>query len=153
MKSAVRRAVAVLVLPLVCLACGGGGGGSPTEPPPASGKRIQFTVLAISTFLQGGLLEATVSFDGREVSRVDWSRGGSACTVACGIAADVQGLAPGNHTIRFTVVRQTQATVHYTVAYSGILIDPATNQRDPVSSQPQQLRLQAGQSVTFNLRV
>ncbi len=154
MTQKVRSAVAVLILSLVCLACNGGGGGSsPTEPRPPSGKRFQFTVLAISTFLEGGLLEAAVSVDGREVSRVDWSRGGSACVIACGLAADVQGLAPGTHTIRFTVVRQTRTTVHYTVTYSGVLTDPATNQRDPVSSQPQQLRLQAGQSVTFNLRV
>lgn len=145
--------VAVLILCLACLACDGGGGGSPTEPRPPSGKRFQFTVLAISTFLEGGLLEAAVSVDGREVSRVDWSRGGSACVIACGIAADVQGLTPGTHTIRFTVVRQTRTTVHYTVSYNGILTDPATNQRDPVSSQPQQIRLQAGQSVTFTLRV
>lgn len=154
MKQRVCSVVAVLVCSLMCLTCGGGGGGSsPTEPPAPSGKRFQFTVLAISTFLQGGLQEATVSFDGREVSRVDWSRGGSACVITCELGADVQGIAPGDHTIRFTVVRQTQTTIHYTVGYSGILTDPATGRRDPVSSSPQQLQLRAGQSVSFTLRV
>jgi len=149
MQQRVRSAVAVLVLSVVCLACGGGGhGGGPTEP---SGQRLQVTLIAVP--VGGNLLEAAVSFDGREVSRVDWSRTGGSCALFCGLAVDVAGISAGEHTIRFTVVRQTRATVDYFVNYGGVLTDPATGRQDPVNSPQQSVRLQAGQSASFTLRV
>jgi hypothetical protein len=154
MKPSVRRVVAVLTLSLVCLACGGGGGGSsPTEPPPpSSGKQFRFTTGATSAILQGGVIEATVSVDGREVSRMDWSGTSGSCVVLCTIPSDVRGLSAGNHTVTFTVVRQTRTIVDYFVTCNGIVTHENGNQQ--VVNMPQQrAQLRVGQSVTFNIRI
>ena len=148
-------AAAVFVLSLMCFACGGGhgGGSGPTEPPAPTGKRLQFTISAALGNFSGALLESAASFDGREVGRTDWTRAGGACTEVCGIAADVQGISPGSHTVRYTVVRQDRALIDYVVVFSGIISDPATGSRETVTSPPQQRRLRAGESVTFTVRI
>jgi hypothetical protein len=149
----VRLATAIVVLAVVCLACGGGGGGnSPTEPPAPTGKRFQFVVGAQSTVLQGGVIEATVSVDGREVSRRDWSGTSDSCQILCDQTADVRGLSAGNHTVTFTVVRQTRTTVDYTVTCNGIVIHENGNQ-EVANLPPQRRQLRAGQSVTFSIRI
>lgn len=149
-----RRTLAVLVLSLVCLACGGGGGGSsPTEPtpPPTTGKRFQFNVV-VTAPLQGGLVEGTVSVDGREVSRMDWSGTSGFCQLFCTLVNDVRGLSAGNHTITFTVVRQTRTTIDYVVGCNGIVFHENGTQQ-PANLPVQQVQLRAGQSVTFNIRI
>jgi hypothetical protein len=154
MNPRVRSALAVLALSLVCLACGGGGGSSPTEPTPptSTGKRFQFTVGAQSTILQGGVIEATVSVDGREVSRRDWSGTSGSCQLLCSLVSDVRGLSAGNHTVTFTVVRQTRTTVDYTVTCNGIVTHENGSQE--VANLPhQRAQLRAGQSVSFNIRI
>lgn len=155
MKRRSRSAAAVFVLSLLCFACGGGhgGGGGPTEPPQPTGKRLQFTVTAALPNFSGAVLEAAVSFDGREVGRTDWTRAGGSCALICETSADVQGISPGSHTVRYTVVRQDHAVIEYTVFFSGILIDPATGSRTSVTAPQQQLRLRAGESVTFTVRI
>ena len=153
-RARIRRASALLLLAVLSFACGGGGGngGSPTEPPAPTGKQFQFSIGASAVFLDGALLEVTASVDGREVSRVDFSRGGGSCVVFCGIAGTAQNLAPGNHSITFTVVRQTRTVTEYQVVGSGILSDTNGNP-EPVNFPPQRARLRAGDSVTFTLRV
>lgn len=155
MTQRVRSAVAVLVLSLACLACGGGGGhgSGPTEPAPPAGKQFQFSMGAQAVFLDGGLLEVAALVDGREVARMDFSRGGGSCSVACGITGRAQNLSSGTHAITFTVVRQTRAVTEYLVAASGVLSDAATGSREVVNFPPQRMRLRAGESVTFTLRV
>jgi hypothetical protein len=155
MELRVRPVAAVVILSLMSFACGGGGGGGrgPTEPSGPTGKRLQFTVVAAPGNFEGGILEGAVFFDGREVGRVDWSRAGGACEFPCEVAGDVQGVSPGNHTVRFTVVRQERTTTLYQFVLSGSITDPATGTREPISQVSQRLRLRAGESVTFNVRI
>jgi hypothetical protein len=154
MNRRLRPAVAVVILSLVCLACGGGDGGrkGPTEPGP-TGKRLQFSVVAAPGNFEGGILEGAVLFDDREVGRVDWSRAGGACEFPCEVTADVPNISPGNHTIRFLVVRQERATVLYQFVLSGTIVDPATGSREPFSQTSQRLRLRAGEGVSFTVRI
>ncbi len=147
-------ALAVFGLSLLCFACGGGGGGGggPTEPPPPTGKRFQFNVFPIPGNFQGGILEGATFFDGREVGRTDWSRTGDGCEFNCAIAGDVQGISPGNHTVRVTVIRQERAVMLYQVILNGFIIDPATGSREQVTQISQRLQLRAGESVNFTVR-
>lgn len=152
MQPNVRQRCAVLLLAVVCLACGGGGGGGsgPTEPPPPTGKRFQFNVFASPT--GAGLIEASLSLDGREISRRDWQRTtGSPCTILCTLGGDVRGLTPGNHTVTFTVVRQTRTTIEYVVSGSGVVTDLATGQQRAIIMEQRSPRLRAGQSVTYTV--
>jgi hypothetical protein len=152
MKLRARRASGVLILSLLCLACGGGGGGNggPTEPPPPTGKRFQFNVFASP--IDGGLVEATLSLDGRQIARRDWpATTGSVCTILCGLPGDEQGLTPGNHTLTFTVVRQNRTTLEYIVNGSGVVTDLATGGQRAIVMPQQNPRLRAGQSVTFTV--
>jgi hypothetical protein len=112
-----------------------------------------FTVVAAPGNFEGGILEAAVFFDGREVGRTDWSRTGGPCEFNCGIAGDVQGISPGNHTVRFTVVRQERAVTLYQFVLSGFIIDPTTGSRDPIGQVSQRLRLRSGESVSFTVRI
>lgn len=155
MNRTARSAAAVFILSLMSLACGGGGGGGrgPTEPSGPTGKRLQFTVVAAPGNFEGGILEGAVFFDDREVGRVDWSRAGGACEFPCEITGDVQGISPGNHTVRFTVVRQERAVTLYQFVLSGSIIDPTSGGREPISQVSQRLRLRAGESVTFTVRI
>lgn len=148
-----RPAAAVFVLSLLCLACGGGdgGGGGPTAPQP-TGKRLQFTVVAAPGNFEGGILEGAVSFDGREVGRTDWSRAGGPCFFPCEVAGDVQNISPGDHTVRFTVVRQERTTILYQFVLSGFIIDPRTSSREQVNQVSQRVRLRAGEGVNFTVR-
>jgi hypothetical protein len=145
-----QLASSLLALSLACLACDrGGGGGSPTAPPQPTGKRFQFTVGGVAF---DGLLEATVTFDGREVARTDWSAQGGPCGILCGINADVQGISPGEHTVAFTVVRQPEPVGTYALSCHGIITDPTNSQQQVINTPQQQLRLRAGQSATFRIR-
>lgn len=152
MSSRTWFATAVLTLSFVCLGCGGGGGGGtgPTQPPPPTGKRFQFNVFASP--IGGTLIEATLSLDGRELSRRDWqSTTGSACTILCTLGGDVRGLSSGNHTVTFTVVRQTRQVNEYVVNGSGVVTDLATGQQRAILMEQRDPRLGAGQSVTYTV--
>jgi hypothetical protein len=155
MNRTARSVAAVFILSLMSFACGGGGGGGrgPTEPSGPTGKRLQFSVVAAPGNFEGGILEGAVFFDNREVGRVDWSRAGGACEFPCEVVGDVQGIPPGNHTVRFTVVRQERATTLYQFVLSGVIIDPSSGGREPVSQVSPRVRLRAGEGVTFNVRI
>ena len=155
MNPTARSAAAVFILSLMSFACGGGGGGGrgPTEPSVPTGKRLVFTVAAAPGNFEGGILEGAVFFDGREVGRVDWSRAGGSCFFPCEVGADVQGISAGNHTVRFTVVRQERTTTLYQFVLGGFLTDPATGAREPISQVSPRLRMRAGESVTFTVRI
>lgn len=146
------RPVAAFVLALVSFACGGGGGRGPTEPSAPSGKQFQFSVTAAPGNFEGNILEGVVSFDGREVSRVDWSRSGGGCFFPCEITANVQGISSGDHTVRFTVVRQERTTTLYQFVLSGFISDPRTGSREQVNQVSQSVRLRAGEGVNFTVR-
>jgi len=116
------------------------------------GKRAEFVVGASSTLLLGSILEGTVSFDGQEVSRVNWSQTGG-CTLLCFLPATVTNISPGSHTITFTVVHQTQNVIDYLINFTGTLIDPNNGQRQDIDMPLQRVRLRVGGTVTFTLRV
>ncbi|MEP7010172.1 MAG: hypothetical protein ABJC13_07600 [Acidobacteriota bacterium] len=154
MNRRARSAAAVFILSLISFACGGGGGGGgPTDPPAPSGKRFQFTVVAAPGNFEGGILEGAIFFDDREVGRTDWSRAGGPCEFPCEVLGDVQGIPPGSHVVRFTVVRQERALMFYQIILSGFVIDPVSGSRTQINRVSDRVRLRAGESVNFTVTI
>jgi hypothetical protein len=130
------------------LACGdgGGGGGGPTgptaPPPPASQLLINLALVS----LNGGLEEAILSFDNREVARPVCNPAG-----VCQMTATITGASRGNHTVSVTVVRQNRQSVTYQAVGQADFVDSGGSRSVPL--QQRQVTLRVGQSVVYEISI
>ena len=147
------RLVASGVLAATLLSCGGGS--SPTAPPAV------FSVLIAGGFvtIDGGLLEATILFDGVEVegARI-------ACPFTAGCATrDLNGTttaSAGRHTVSFQVIRHTRSRdgqpfdgrIEYTVL-GQVVVSRLGSPGQSIGLPERTQRLGPGESVDYTITI
>jgi hypothetical protein len=115
-------------------------------PPQFQTFRIAGTVTAA----RGTLLEATILYDGLELPAAR-----AVCDAPDGctrleLEAGPIGATPGHHAIAFRVLRQTPSVVEYLVEGE---VRGELGPADPIALGPTRASLEAGQSVTFEIRL
>ncbi len=139
------RCAAALPL-LVLLACGSSSKSNPTAPQ----SQLAVNVL-LDTFSTGSLLAASVSFDGREIGRSDWSSIGG-CIGTC-LIEGAQGTfpAPGPHTVTVTILNETPGLIDYNVSGTVFLATSTVDGTIPLALQT--LKLPVGGSAKYSISI
>lgn len=132
---------------LLLVACSGGH--SSTTP---TGPQSQFAVnVVLDLFSPGSLLAASVSLDGQELGRSDWSSLGG-CTGPCLIVGAQSALpAPGHHTVTVTILRESVPSIDYDVRGTVFLSAPEGNGTIPLPVDSAGLK--PGDSVTYDIQI
>lgn len=136
-------------LALLLLAACGGGHRSTTTP---TGPQDQLAVsVTFDLFSPGALLTASVSLDGQEIGRSDWSSTGG-CTGPC-LVLGAQNTIPaaGHHTVTVTVLRETVPSVAYDVRGEVFLSTSNASGTIPLPVQSQNLT--PGGTVTYDIQI
>jgi hypothetical protein len=142
-----KAAVCAAALSLLLLA--GCGGHSTTTP---TGLQNQFAVdVVLDPFSTGFVLAASVSLDGQEIGRTDWSSLGG-CTGPC-LVQGAQGTvpAPGHHTVSVTILRESAPVIDYNVQGNAFVTTPDTNGTIPLPLQTGNLK--PGDSLTYDIQI
>lgn len=136
---------AASALALLLLSCGGGSHSTPTSP------QSQLAVsVVLDAFSNGGVLAASVSLDGRELGRSDWSTLKDGCTAICVVQGSQDSLpSPGPHTVTVTVLRETLDVVDYNVRGSVFLTTSGGTGTIPLTLQT--VDLKAGDTVRYDI--
>ncbi len=146
----VSRLAPTLLISLLVLACGGGGGhgggSTPTSPTPQGNTVV---VSATLVALNGGVLEASLTLDGKEINHGDWSLSGG-CAAGCVMGAMVGSVASGSHTVAMTVVRQTATVISY-VALGQVSVANPNGTGQSIDLPQKNVSLKAGESVSYQI--
>ena len=139
------RSAAVLPL-LFLLACGSSSKSSPT----ASQSQLAVAML-LDTFSTGSLLAASVSLDGQEIGRSDWSNIGG-CIGTC-LIQGAQGTfpAPGPHTVTVTILNETPSLIDYNVSGTVFLTTSTIDGTIPLALQT--LKLPVGGTAKYSITI
>jgi hypothetical protein len=131
---------------LLLAACGGHGSTTPTGP------QSQFSVnIVLDLFSAGALDAASVSLDGQEIGRSDWSSFGG-CTGTCLILGGQNAApAPGHHTVTVTILSESLPAVDYNVRGTAFVSTLDTNGTIPLPLQTGNLK--PGDTVTYDIQI
>jgi len=134
-------------LALLLAACSGGHS-STTPTSPQNQLAVSVT---LDLFSPGALLAASISLDGQEIGRSDWSSTGG-CTGPC-LVLGAQNTIPaaGHHTVTVTVLRETLPSVDYDVRGEVFLSTPDASGTIPLPVQSQ--KLTPGGTVTYDIQI
>jgi hypothetical protein len=140
-----KAASCAAALSLLLIACGGGNRSTPTGP------QSQFVIsVLLDTFSAGSVLAASVSLDGRELGRSDWSSLGG-CTGTCLIQGAQDAIpAAGPHTVTVTILRETAGVIDYNVKGTVFLTTPQGDGTIPLPLQT--AKLKPGDAVTYDIQ-
>ena len=139
-----KTTACALGLSLLLLSCGGGHGKTPTSPQ----NQVVASVFLDSFTTNGGVLQATVSLDGRELGRSDWTTLKGGCLANCQILGSEDTLpAAGMHTVTVKIVQQTLDVVSYNVQGALFLSSPTSTATIPLTLQEADLKV--GGTVDF----
>ncbi|HXO20950.1 MAG TPA: hypothetical protein VOA87_13630 [Thermoanaerobaculia bacterium] len=148
----VSRPLASLVSLFLLASCGGGGGhggSGPTAPP--QGNTI-IAAVTLADLSGAGLLNATVSLDGKKIGEMDWSTLPSGCGAGCIVQAAAQDVSSGTHTLTVTAVKL--AGGHGTYAVFGlVVVTPPSGTPRQIDLPQQQVTLQAGSTVQYPITI
>jgi hypothetical protein len=152
------QSVAAAILAIALVACGGGGsksGGpsSPTEPTGPTGPTNQLVidVVLVAQDVGAGLQVASLTLDGRELSRPDWSGfPGGSCKSDCHVAGTATDISTGAHTVKATVVSQSRATVTYLTLGAVTFADSSGSSRQ-ITLPAEKHILRAGDSLSYSI--
>jgi hypothetical protein len=131
---------------LLLAACGGHSTTTPTS------LQNQFAVdVVLDPFSAGFVLAASVSLDGQEIGRTDWSSLGG-CNGPC-LVQGAQGTvpAPGHHTVTVTILRESAPVIDYNVQGNAFVTTADTNGTIPLPLQTGNLK--PGDSVTYDIQI
>lgn len=145
--------VTVVALVVVLAACGGGGGksGGPSGPTAPSGPKNQLIidVVLVSQTVGAGLQIATLTLDGRELSRLDWTGfPGSSCQSDCHVVGTTTDVSTGPHTVKVTVVSQSRTVMRYITLGAVTFGDSAGNAKE-ITLPSENRTLRAGDSLSY----
>ena len=116
----------------------------PIEIPEA--RAVQ--VVGILDAETGGCTEATILYDGQEISGARTECATSSGCTSLEMESDYLRSMPGLHKVAFQVIHQSQPQVRYTVRGEvSVLLDPDVR----IQLGPREVTLSAGESVTFNI--
>ena len=144
MKAVVCAAALSLLLLTAC-----GKHSSTTTP---TGLQNQFAVdVVLDPFSAGFVFAASVSLDGQEIGRSDWSSLGG-CTGPC-LVQGAQGTipAPGHHTVSVTILRESAPVIDYNVQGHAFVSTPDAN--GTITLPLQTGNLKPGDSVTYDIQI
>jgi len=144
MKATACAAARSLLLLAAC-----GGGHSSTAP---TGPQSQFAAnIILDTFSAGTVLTASVSLDGQEIGRSDWSSVGG-CTGPCIILGAQDTVpAPGHHTVTVTILRESVPVIDYSVRGTVFLSTAQANGSVPLPLQSGNMK--PGDTVTYDIQI
>jgi hypothetical protein len=98
----------------------------------------------------GGVIEAFLTLDGKQIDHGDWSLTGG-CVAGCVMGAQVGSVSSGLHTVAMTIIRQTSNVVSY-AALGQVSI--ATGGSGKSIDLPQKnVSLRAGESVSYQISI
>ena len=131
------------------LLAGCGGGHNSTTP---TGPQSKFAVtIVLNLFSPGSLLAASVSLEGQELGRSDWSSTGG-CTGPCLIVGAQSALPThGHHTVTVTILRESVPSIDYDVRGTVFLSAPEGNGTIPLPVDSASLK--PGESVTYDIQI
>jgi hypothetical protein len=144
-----KLCLAALFLSLALSACGGGGGSGggpsgPTEPPAPKNLLIVDVVLVPQS--NGGLEEASLTLDGREIFHLN--TGGGSCQSDCHLPATVADVAAGEHTIEARVIRQSRSRISY-ITVGSVTYGTSAGTGQQITLPSKIITLQAGDKLTY----
>jgi hypothetical protein len=140
------RSLALGALCFALSACGGGGrGGGPSGPTEPTPKTILVVVVALVP-QSGGLQEASLTLDGREIFHLNLTSG--SCQSDCQLAATVNDVAVGSHTIEATVIRQSRASITY-ITLGQVTVGTSAGGSSQIALPTKTLALRAGDKLTY----
>lgn len=148
------RALGVLAFTFLLSNCGGGHGGGPSGPTePSAPKNILVVDVVLVPQSSGGLQEALLTLDGKQLIHVDWSNGtGGYCQSDCHLPAVVNNVSTGPHTVEATVVRQTRARISYVTVGSVSFGDNSGNAHQ-IDLPSKIVTLGAGDKLTYPINL
>jgi hypothetical protein len=149
------QSVAAAILAIALVACGGGGSksGGPSSPAEPTGPKNQLVidVVLVSQNVGAGLQVASLTLDGRELSRPDWSGfPGGSCQSDCHVAGTATDISTGAHTVKATVVSQSRATVTYLTLGAVTFADSSGSSRQ-ITLPAEKHILRAGDSLSYSI--
>lgn len=140
------KAIATAALSLLLISCGGSHHSNPTAPQ----SQLAASVI-LNTFSAGSVLAVSVSFDGQEIGRSDWSTVGG-CIGTCLVQGAQNGFpSPGPHVVTVTILNQSVSVIDYSV--QGTLFLEAPDGSGTIPLELQSIKLKVGGTVTYNVTV